>query len=145
MRHSSRQTKQNIQCVEVLVSRSYVRDRNQLSWTLSVYSLENHPVKKSHAAHNSEVFHFMLYDWNRSVKKLLEDQQVPYSIVGYFSPDSIHGDEQAEVFHSNKETELLSALNDLSDVSEMAEPRDQPGGPHSQISTHISSVMHNDN
>lgn len=144
MRDSSRETKQNIQCVEVLVSRSYVRDRNhQLPWTLSVYSLQNHPVKMSQDTHNSEMFHFMLYDWKRSIKKFLDDQQIPYSIVGYFCSDSIHSDEQdTDLMNRNSDEQLLSALNDLSEVSEMADQRTQGGRDFTQASNKVQSLMH---
>jgi hypothetical protein len=141
MRDSSREIKQGIQCVEVLVSRNYVGERNhQLSWTLSVYSLQNHPVRTNHDSHNSEMFHFMLYDWKRSVKKLLDDQQIPYSIVGYFCPASIHGDEyDADVTHRNSEEQLLSALNDLSEISEVVEQRTQGGRVH-QLSHEVAPL-----
>lgn len=121
MRESSRQStekKSNIQCIEVLISRSYVRDSNQnLFWTLSVYSLENHPVKRNRSLHNSEIFHFMVYDWQRTIKKLLDGQQIPYSIVQYFSPESIHTDTAHESWgmHDN-EAKFLSAINDLSEL-----------------------------
>lgn len=119
MGESSRELKEKksgIQCVEVLVSRSYIRDSGRnLFWTLSVYSLENHPVKRNRSLHNSEIFHFMVYDWQRTIKNLLEDQQVPYSVVQYFSPDSIHSDAS----HScDNEEEFLSAMNDLSELAQ---------------------------
>lgn len=145
MRDSSRESKQNIQCVEVLVSRSYVRDRNhQLFWTLSVYSLQNHPVKTRHAAHSGEVFHFMLYDWKRTIKKLLDDQQIPYSIVGYFCPESIHADAAESVAMRDGEAQLLSALNELSELSELVEPRTQGGRPQVKTTDEVTPLMHDE-
>lgn len=113
---SSPEKKSKILCIEVLISRPYIRDSTQnLFWTLSVYSLENQPVQQNRSLHNSEIFHFMVYDWQRTIKKLLEEQQVPYSIVQYFSPDSIHADAAKESLgsHDNEE-KFLSAINDVS-------------------------------
>ena len=94
MRESNPHTKNaqsNIQCLEVLIPRSFiVNSGHNLHWTLSVYSLENQPVQKNRFIHNSEIFHFMVYDWKRTIKHLLEDQQIPYSIIQYFSPESIY-------------------------------------------------------
>ncbi len=81
----------NIQCVEVVISRTYLRDNtNNLLWTLSVYSLQNQPVKKEHSFDNAEGFHFMVYDWNRTIKQLLEQNQIPYSIIGFFTVENIY-------------------------------------------------------
>ncbi len=82
----------NIQCVEVVISKSYLTDHdtNNLRWVLSVYSLENEPVKKEHPIPNAEGFHFMVYDWSRTIKRLLEHHQVPYSIIEFFTLDSIY-------------------------------------------------------
>ncbi|HET9053095.1 MAG TPA: hypothetical protein VFM90_02910, partial [Cyclobacteriaceae bacterium] len=93
----------NIQCVEVVISRNYLRDHtNNLLWTLSVYSLENQPVKKDHAIPNSEGFHFMVYDWTRTIKQLLEQNQIPYSVIGFFSLESIYPEavSDSETSHS---------------------------------------------
>lgn len=107
--------KERIQCLEVLISKTYItRSNNNLLWTLSVYSLENQPVKKNRAIHNSEIFHFMLYDWKRTIKKLLDEQQVPYSIIEFFSPDNIYSVSSDVVSSSgNNEAAYLSALDAL--------------------------------
>ena len=83
--------KSAIQCIGVLISRNYIRNAaDNIYWTLSVYSLENQPVQKNRLLHNSEIFHFMTYDWKRTIEKLLDDRKVPYSIIQYFSADSIY-------------------------------------------------------
>ena len=115
MRESNPHTRNQrsaIHCVEVLIPRNFIKSGLNLNWTLSVYSLENQPVKTSRALHNSEIFHFMVYDWKKTIKKLLEDQKIPYSIIQYFTPESIYPD---NVQHglSAEESDLLSALNAL--------------------------------
>jgi len=104
--------KERIQCLEVLISKSYItRSNSNLLWTLSVYSLENRPVKKNRALHNSEIFHFMLYDWKKTIKQLLEEQQVPYSIIEFFSPDNLYSESFEVVHSSDDEKAYLSALD----------------------------------
>ncbi len=85
-------SKSSIPCIEVLISRSHINTSNSnLHWTLSVYSLENQPVRKNRVAIlDSEIFHFMVYDWNRTIKTLLEDHQIPYSVIQFFNPDTIY-------------------------------------------------------
>ena len=123
MRESSRPSvkkESNIPCIEVLISRDYIRDNGgNLFWMLSVYSLENQPVSRNRALHNSEIFHFMVFDWKRTIKKMLEDQQVPYSIVQYFSAESIHSDALQEAIGiHDKEEDFLSAISNLSELNE---------------------------
>ena len=81
-----------IHCLEVLISRDLIQKNRSLQWTLSVYSLENEPVRKNLAFQNSEIFHFMVFDWKRTIKKLLDDHQVSYSIIQYFNPGSLYSD-----------------------------------------------------
>lgn len=103
--------KDQIQCLEVLISKSYLNSNNNLLWTLTVYSLENKPVRKNRAIHNSEIFHFMLYDWSRTLKQLLDERQVPYSIIQFFTPDSLYSDSLDACPSRDNEMKYLSALH----------------------------------
>ena len=106
-----------IQCLEVLISRKSLENSPNLQWTLSVYSLENQPVRKGPAMQNSEIFHFMVFDWKRTIKKLLDDHQVPYSIIQYFNPGSIYADSLHSDFHSlAQETSHPAAARELHDA-----------------------------
>lgn len=78
-----------IMCVEVLVSRKLMWRRPQALWPLSVYSLENHPIRRKHATREGEVFHFMVYDWERTIREALVDNRVPYSIIRYFNSTKV--------------------------------------------------------
>lgn len=119
MRKSNTRTKKQeskVQCIEVLIPRNFILNSgNNLHWTLSVYSLENHPVRKNRGIHNSVIFHFMVYDWKRTIKDLLERHQIPYSIIQYFAPESIYSDAAQEESLSlpEAERELISALESL--------------------------------
>lgn len=102
-----------IQCIEVLVPKSSIATSgHNLHWTLSVYSLENQPVSKNRAFHNSEVFHFMVYDWKRTIKQLLEDHQVHYSVIQYFTPETVLT-ESRDLGLSDTEAGFFSSLNQL--------------------------------
>ncbi|MEX2231400.1 MAG: hypothetical protein WD824_04535 [Cyclobacteriaceae bacterium] len=104
-----------IHCIEVLVPKNSIATScHNLHWTLSVYSLENHPVNRSLSFHNSEVFHFMVYDWKRTIKQLLEDHQVHYSIIQYFTPDTVFSGTQ-DLGLSDNEAGFFSSLNKLTD------------------------------
>jgi hypothetical protein len=106
-----------IQCIEVLIPKKAIATNgHNLHWTLSVYSLENQPVKKSRSFHNSDVFHFMVYDWKRTIQQLLEDHQVHYSIIQYFTPETIFT-EPNNFGLSDTETGFFSALNKLKEAS----------------------------
>lgn len=86
--------KSNVPCLEVLISKSFIAENDNLFWTLSIYSLENQPVEKSRSLHNAALFHFMLFDWERTIQNLLEGNQIPYSIVQYFTPETIYRESQ---------------------------------------------------
>lgn len=113
-----------IQCLEVLIPKNFIaKGGHNLHWTLSVYSLENQPVRKNRAIHNSEIFHFMVYDWNKTIKQLLEDHKIPYSIIQYFNPKTIYSDVVQDDFClADVETDFLSALEALPDLAS-----DMPG------------------
>ena len=98
----------NVQCVEVLIPKTFISNSgHHLFRTLSIYSLHNHPVRNNPSAHHSEIFHFMVYDWKRTLRQLLEQRKVPFTILQYFSPDTIY-----------YET-LIGDLSETADASEV--------------------------
>ncbi len=104
-----------VHCVEVLIAEDFLRHNPEnLLWTLSVYSLENQPVKKDRDVSKAVIFHFMVYDWRRTIKDLLEIRQIPYSIVQYFDPESIYSDTRRSALESpDSEAAFLSAIQRL--------------------------------
>jgi len=113
---NTKNQKSKIQCLEVLIPKNFiVNSGHNLHWTLSVYSLENQPVKKNESIHNSEIFHFMVYDWNRTIKELLEDQKIPYSIIRFFTPVTIYSNavHLDDLCLHDSEKELFAALESL--------------------------------
>lgn len=109
--------KPKIQCVEILVSKRPISSRSNLLWTLTVYSLENQPVKKNLSLKDSEVFHFMVYDWNKTIKNLLDVHQVPYSIVQFFTPETLFPETPDKYCLSEDENGFLLAVRKLEDLT----------------------------
>ena len=91
--------KEKIQCVEVLIPKDFVGKNDKLCHTLSLYSLQNEPVQTNPFIHYSQLYHFMVFDWKRTVKAMLEERRVPYTIVSYFSPTTIYSDDVRVHYH----------------------------------------------
>ena len=110
--------KSKIQCVEILVSKRPISSSYNLLWTLTVYSLENQPVKKNLSLKDSEVFHFMVYDWNKTIKHLLDDHQVPYSIVQFFTPETLFPETPDRYCLSEDDNSVLVAMHKLEGLTD---------------------------
>lgn len=107
-----------VQCIEVLISKSSTRSRHDLQWTLSVYSLENQPVQKDRVVADMEIYHFMVYDWKRTIKKILEDHQIRYSVIQHFTPETIYTDAAVDFCATDNEGVYVSALQQLQGIAE---------------------------
>lgn len=106
-----------VRCLEVLIPKCFITTSQNLLWTLEVYSLENGPVRKDWTLANSVVFHFMAFDWERAIKGLLEENKVPYSIVQYFTSDSVFSEANHPVAEAEgDERRHLSAVSLLQET-----------------------------
>lgn len=86
----------NIQCLEVVIPKTFISNSGHHFFrTLSLYSLHNHPVADPDFP-DAEIFHFMVYDWKRTIKALLEDRKIPFTVLQYFTPDTIYYETLAE-------------------------------------------------
>lgn len=112
---SSTKERSGIHCVEVLISKNHVGDyHDNIFWTLSVYSLENQPVKMNRDVNDFEIYHFMVYDWKRTIKQLLDDRQIPYSIIQQFSTATVYPERMGnDIQVTDNETALVKALGSL--------------------------------
>src|SRR5690606_10813697 len=108
-RNGNINSSKGITCVEVVISRKLVSGYPHTLWPLSVYSLENHPVRQ-HPGQEEEVFHFMVYDWERTIKDVLDDNQIPYSISRYFYSDKILPDDSPDGAFLLHDTDQLNHL-----------------------------------
>lgn len=106
-----------VQCIEILVSKiSLERSGNNLPWTLSVYSLENQPIKKNLTEDCCESFHFMVYDWKRTIKRLLNDLKIPYSVTQYFALNTIYREAKPKFYFPGDATVLFESNKMLTDA-----------------------------
>jgi hypothetical protein len=78
-----------IQCVEVLIPDKSI-SANDLYRTLSLYSLQNEALANNPTNADQQGFHFMLYDWLRTLKVVLDDRKIFYTIIKCFSLPDIH-------------------------------------------------------
>jgi hypothetical protein len=105
-------TNNEVQCVEIVVTKSSLqRSGNNLQWTLSVYSLENQPFEIHLPEEKGEKFHFMVYDWKRTIKHLLDDLKIPYAITRYFFTDTIYPEPDQRIIFSEEDARILSRWN----------------------------------
>ena len=103
--------KAQIQCLEVLISKTSKESMGNLQWTLSVYSLQNQPVRKNCAIPDGEIFHFMVFDWKRTIKQLLDTHQVSYSVIQYFDTELLFSDSLKSTNDVTREIEYLAAAH----------------------------------
>lgn len=101
-----------VRCIEISVPKvALLRNGINIHWSLSVYSLENHPVKKSAFSGDCEIFHFMVYDWKRTIKNLLIDHKIPYVKTQYFALDNIFSSSTQFVSCSDLSNKISSKKN----------------------------------
>ena len=80
-----------IHCVEIVIPESFI-SAHDLYRTLSLYSLQNEPLADNPSGECHQSFHFMLYDWLRTLRLLLDDKRIQYTVIKRFSLADIHGD-----------------------------------------------------
>jgi hypothetical protein len=64
--------------VEVKLWEAFLlNNRHNLYTTLSAYAIENGPLDNSNAEQATVDFRFTSYDWNNTLKKLLDNHNIP--------------------------------------------------------------------
>lgn len=116
-----------IRCIEIILSQSDLeRTGCNLRWTLSVYSLENQPFEIQLSEGRGQKFHFMVYDWRRTIKGLLENLTIPYKVTKYFVPDNVYCDPHQKIGFSESDATLVfqnTTVLDKGDHSGKSLPR----------------------
>lgn len=93
--HSDRNP--GIACIQVLVPDEYISAKD-LRRALAVYSLENAPLAGGAPDKHDRCFHFMLFDWLRTLKQLLDNRKIPYTVTRRFHLPDIHGIDKVNHF-----------------------------------------------
>ena len=99
--------------IEVRLWEIYLlRSNINLNYTLSAYALEP-PVVERHSRDLKVSFHFMLYDWEKTISHLLTQNSIPYEIVGSYDTDKIRATDKKKVYLAEDDLEILFALNTM--------------------------------
>jgi hypothetical protein len=75
-------TKASVECLEISIPAAQLLADNNLGWTLSVYSLQNRPLPTDPAG--KVHYHFMVYDWRKTIQQLLHQHNIAFSITDSF-------------------------------------------------------------
>ena len=98
---------QVVPCLEVSLSRKVIEIcGSNLLWTLSVYSLDNRPLRSGMEQGETMNYHFMVYDWRKTIKQLLDDIDVPYTILQYFTVDTLYRSPRRNIAIGKREAEI---------------------------------------
>jgi hypothetical protein len=101
-----------VPCMEVSVSKEAIENfGHNLLWTLSVYSLDNQPVKNLSGHGEATSYHFMVYDWKRTIQQLLAENSIPYYVVQYFALDTLYRPSKKKVSIAKKDADILFGAN----------------------------------
>lgn len=100
-----------VQCLEVSISKSVLENLgHNLIWTLSVYTLDNQPLHSLFEEVDVMRFRFMVYDWKKTIKRLLDGHQIPYS-TDRFILDSVHRQSKRKIQYAVKDCERRFGKN----------------------------------
>jgi hydroxymethylpyrimidine pyrophosphatase-like HAD family hydrolase len=86
-------TQRPIECVEISISRTSFETNDfnlHVAWTLSVYALDRSSSAKTSERSGSAIYHFMLYDWRKTLQQLLHDHQVMYTVRDHYLVSNIY-------------------------------------------------------
>jgi hypothetical protein len=101
-----------VPCLEVSLSKKVIENSgSNLLWTLSVYSLDNQPLGSSVVQSDIISYHFMIYDWQKTIKHLLDEAGVPYTVLQYFTVDTLYRSPRRRIAIERKEAQVLFETN----------------------------------
>jgi CheY-like chemotaxis protein len=88
-----------------------LRSRNNLSGVLSGYSLDRGPLRENPDDPQRVSFRFLFYDWDKSIKKLLCDSNIPFEIIASFQVDLLEQGAKKKIYIAEDDLNILFALN----------------------------------
>ncbi|MEO5600279.1 MAG: hypothetical protein ABIR06_05065 [Cyclobacteriaceae bacterium] len=107
-------TRQNclVECLEISISKNSLETHgHNLLWTLAVYTLDNQPLKSPVEKGDILRYRIMVYDWKKTVKRLLDENKIPYSFSQVFILDTIHRQPKKKIHYDDKDAEILFGSN----------------------------------
>jgi CheY-like chemotaxis protein len=100
--------------IEVRLWEIYLlRSRNNLNTILSGYSLDKGPLRKNPDDPERVVFRFLAYDWDKSVKDLLVNNNTPFEIINEFQLDVFQQPAKKRIYLVEDDLHILFALNTM--------------------------------
>jgi CheY-like chemotaxis protein len=98
--------------VEIRLWEIYLlRSRNNLNEILSGYSLDKGPLRTNAEDPDRVVFRFMAYDWDKSIRKLLLDRNIPFEVANKFNIDVFQQAAKKRIYLVEDDLHILFALN----------------------------------
>jgi CheY-like chemotaxis protein len=100
--------------VEIKLWESYIiRSRVNLLDRLSAYAIDKGPWRGAARESERVTFRFFKFDWDRTVKVLLDEQSVPYEIVNVFQFDVAQSINKKRVYVAEDDLNILFALDTM--------------------------------
>jgi CheY-like chemotaxis protein len=88
-----------------------LRSRINLDRILSVYSIDRTVLKSSNRESARISFSFLVYDWERTIQKILADNSIPYEVVSTYKTDIYKQMEKKKVYIAEDDLNTLFAIN----------------------------------
>ena len=108
-----RLTNARIRCVEVKLWGIYfLKNREELLSMLSAYALEAKPFRNNPDSTEELSYHFLAFDWERSVRSLLARNLIPFEVVSTFETNAV-ATEKKKVYLVEDDLDILFALNTM--------------------------------
>jgi CheY-like chemotaxis protein len=90
-----------------------LRSRINLDRILSVYSIDRSELKSSDRESARISFSFLMFDWERTIKKVLTDNSIPYDVVSTYKTDIYKQMEKKKVYIAEDDLNTLFAINTM--------------------------------
>jgi CheY-like chemotaxis protein len=100
------------QGIEIRLWQIYIlRDRTNLVNTLSAYALEGGPLHKNMTDQERVAYRFLIHDWEKTIKPLLNKNSIPFETGILFNVDVFHKPEKKKVYLVEDDLDILFTLN----------------------------------
>jgi CheY-like chemotaxis protein len=134
-----KQTLQEV--VEIRLWEVYLlRSRNNLYTLLSDYSIDKGPIENSQRDNERVTFRVTLYDWERTIVRILTDNAIPFEIIGKSKINVFKHISKKKIYVAEDDLDILFALNTMLEdagydvlLSHCGNPMMQPNLPATDL------------
>jgi CheY-like chemotaxis protein len=89
------------------------RNRHRLYDVLATYSLDGGPSENEFGEHDRISFKFLVYDWQKTIQKLLTDNNIPFVIHDYFTLQVPDYRRRQKIYIAEDDPDISMAMNIL--------------------------------